>query len=71
MEIRRIMIQGQPNQKVPKIPSKLLKTGHGGAHMSSYLCRRYKQEDSGPGLWVKNNQSKKTTDVVQVVEHLL
>jgi hypothetical protein len=75
VEIRRIMVQGQPRQKVGESPSPP-KAGHGDLCLSSQLFKRSKQEDYGPGwtgqkLWrpyPKNNQSKKGMGgVAQVV----
>jgi hypothetical protein len=38
---RRIMVQDQSGKKVHKTPSQP-KAGHGGAHLSSQLCRKFK-----------------------------
>jgi hypothetical protein len=38
-EIRRILVPGQPGQKVHKIPSQQKKTEHGFEHLSSQLLR--------------------------------
>jgi hypothetical protein len=41
-EIGRIVVQGQPRQKVHKAPSHPIKAGHGATCLSSHLCRKYK-----------------------------
>jgi hypothetical protein len=75
VEIRRITVQGQSPQKVRVTP---FGTGHGGMHLSSQLCRKYKHEDHGPGqlrhimksLFKKIAKAKRPEDVAQLIECL-
>jgi hypothetical protein len=41
-DIGRIMVQGQPGQKVHEMPFQQKKAGHGGMHLSSQLQSTYK-----------------------------
>jgi hypothetical protein len=41
-EIERIVVGGQPGQKVSKTPSQLIKAGHGGMCLSSLLQKIHK-----------------------------
>jgi hypothetical protein len=42
MEIRRIVTQGQPRQKVSETPSQPIKAGQSGACLTSQLCGKHK-----------------------------
>jgi hypothetical protein len=62
VEIRRIMVWGQPGQKVCETPSQPT-AGHRGSHLSAQLCRNRNRRiaiQSGQGIqWdpiLKNNQ---------------
>jgi hypothetical protein len=48
-KIRRIIVQGQPRQKVHKTSSQPIKAGRGDMHLSSQLHETCKQGSCGPG----------------------
>jgi hypothetical protein len=64
-EIGRIVVQGQPKQKMLKTPSQPIKTGYGGIYLSSQLYGKYIEGSSQANLGInvkpysKNNYSKK------------
>jgi hypothetical protein len=76
-EIRRIMVQGQPEQKFHKNTSQPV-AEHGGEHLSPQLLWKHKKVDHGPDQprqkarpYLKNNQSKKRAgSMAQTVECL-
>jgi hypothetical protein len=41
-EIQRIIVWGQPKQKVQEIPSQTLKVGQSGMNLSPQICKKYK-----------------------------
>jgi hypothetical protein len=55
VEIGRIMVWGQPRQKVHKIPSQPIKNWFGGMCLSSQIHGKHKYVDLSPGWPQEHN----------------
>jgi hypothetical protein len=78
VEIRKILVGNQPQEKASKTLSQPIKAWYGSGHLSSQMCERHKSEDHGkawPGQKFgdpiqKITKAKRVMGVAQVVECL-